>query len=206
MENKIAAGEFSEWVIDFIHTMKGKGEGNVPCGECVACCTSSKFIHIKPIDVAAIKSIPQELMFPAPGLPRGNFILGYDQNGHCPMFSKGKCTIYESRPETCRQYDCRVLAATEASTSSESEEISNRVSAWEFQYSLQESRQSKKAVKLAVKFLEEYSDLFPPGYIPKSMPKFSSFVIRIHSEFIGLGLESAKEGSAELANTIVQKY
>jgi Fe-S-cluster containining protein len=206
MENKRKAGEFAEWVDDFLSTMKGQSDGHVPCGECVGCCTSSKFIHLKPTDIESIKRIPEEIMFAAPGLPEGHLILGYDINGHCPMFSKGKCSIYEHRPETCRQYDCRVLSATEVSTSNESEAISNRVAAWEFQYSSPKSRDAKEAIELAVEFLAEHSDVFPHGYIPQSIPQISVFAIRIHSEFFGHCLASTRERSTELVDTITQKY
>ncbi|MGP3372709.1 YkgJ family cysteine cluster protein, partial [Escherichia coli] len=111
----IHAGEFSEWLSSFLSTMEGTSSGDVPCGECVGCCTSSKFILVRPTDAEAKSVIPNELLFPVPGLPEGFLLMGYDENGHCPMFKDGKCSIYSARPETCRQYDCRVLAATGAS-------------------------------------------------------------------------------------------
>lgn len=99
-----------------------------------------------------------------------------------------------------------MLAATKASVSDESKEISNRIAAWEFQYSLEESRNLKKAIELAIQFLKEYAELFPNRYIPQSIPQLSAFAIRIHVEFMGLSLEAARKGSSELVSTIVQKY
>lgn len=125
MEEKNNAGEFTS-------TMSGKGSGTVPCGECIACCTSSKFIHIRPTDIKALSVIPREIMFPAPRLPKGHYLLGYSETGYCPMFQGGTCSIYEYRPETCRQYDCRALAATGASLSEESPDIRKQVDTWEF--------------------------------------------------------------------------
>ena len=206
MADTFEAGEFSEWVDHFLSTMKGEGEGDVPCGECVGCCTSAKFIHIKPRDSAAIKVIPSELLFSAPGLPTGHFVLGYDHNGHCPMFSQGKCSIYAHRPETCRQYDCRVLSATGAPTVDESEVISNRISAWEFQYASPASRRIQQTIALTVEFLSAYSDDFPKGMIPQTTPQLSAFAIRIHTEFAGLSFESASQRASELITTITQKY
>lgn len=40
--------------------------------------------------------IPAELLFPAPGLPKGHVLLGYDANGHCPMLAEGGCSIFAS--------------------------------------------------------------------------------------------------------------
>ena len=89
----------------------GSGGSDVPCGTCTACCTSSQFVHIEPDERDALAHIPAELLFPAPGRPRGHVLLGYDERGHCPMLVDGACSIYAHRPRTCRTYDCRVFAA-----------------------------------------------------------------------------------------------
>jgi len=85
---------------------------NVPCGSCTACCTSSQFIHIAPDEVDPLGVIPRDVLFPAPRLPVGHVLMGYDDNGHCPMLVDGACSIYEHRPRTCRTYDCRAFAAS----------------------------------------------------------------------------------------------
>ena len=106
------AGDFSTWLKSTIEGQKS-GDGNdVPCGECVACCTSSYFIHIGPEETNTLSHIPSKLKFPAPGLPKGNIVLGFDEDGKCPMFVDSKCSIYEHRPKTCRTYDCRIYPAT----------------------------------------------------------------------------------------------
>jgi hypothetical protein len=69
------------------------------------------------------------------------------------MFSDGKCSIYEFRPETCRQYDCRVLAASGLSISDEGSEIEKKVNSWVFECNTSESIELSKAVKIAGKFL-----------------------------------------------------
>ena len=87
-------------------------ESTVPCDGCTACCTSSQFVHIAPDETDTLAHVPRQLLFPAPGLPRGHVVLGYDERGHCPMLVDGACSIYDHRPRTCRTYDCRVFAAT----------------------------------------------------------------------------------------------
>ena len=91
--------------------LRDDADADVPCGECTACCTSSQFVHIAPDETETLARIPKELLFPAPGAPRGHVVLGYDEHGRCPMFD-GRCTIYEHRPRACRAYDCRIFAAT----------------------------------------------------------------------------------------------
>jgi len=80
------------------------------------------------------------------------------------MFSQGKCSIYLHRPETCKQYDCRVLAAAGAPTVAESKAIANRVAAWEFQYTSPASKIKQEAIELAVEFLTTYGDKFPATF------------------------------------------
>src|SRR3954452_13867356 len=73
----------------------------------MACCTSSQFVHIEPDEADALAHIPAALLFPAPRLPKGHVLLGYDERGHCPMLVAGRCSMYEHRPRACRAYDCR---------------------------------------------------------------------------------------------------
>lgn len=206
MEEKINAGEFSGWISDFIRTMRGMGEGNVPCGGCVECCTSSKFIHIRPTDMLAIKHIPKEIMFQAPGLPARHYLLGYDEKGHCPMFNEGQCSIYEFRPETCRQYDCRVLAVSGLDVSEEGDEIAKKVSSWKFEYNTSESMELSEAVKLAGYFLSEYSSCFPKGMIPLTGAQLSVLAVRVHLEFVGQSVSSIEENYESLIEAIISKY
>ena len=83
----------------------------VPCGSCVACCRSSMFIQIEPDEKRTIARIPRELLFPAPGRPKGHWVMGYDEAWRCPMLVEERCSIYEDPPRTCRMFDCRVMAA-----------------------------------------------------------------------------------------------
>ncbi len=106
-----AAGDFSGWIIGMQAALRGEQESDVPCGSCTGCCTSSQFVHIAPDETDTLAHIPSALLFPAPRMPRGNVLLGYDEHGHCPMLVDGACSIYAHRPRTCRIYDCRVFAA-----------------------------------------------------------------------------------------------
>jgi Fe-S-cluster containining protein len=117
---------FSEWLDEF----DAAADADVPCGACTACCTSSQFVHIAPDETDALSHIPAELLFRAPGMPKGHKVMGYDERGHCPMLVDGDCSIYEHRPRTCRTYDCRVFAGT--GVVPDQPAIAERVGDWEF--------------------------------------------------------------------------
>ena len=106
------AGDFSSWLRAMQAAIREERDADVPCGTCTACCTSSQFVHIAPDETDTLSHIPSALLFPAPRLPRGHVLLGYDERGHCPMLVDGQCSIYEHRPRTCRTYDCRVFPAS----------------------------------------------------------------------------------------------
>lgn len=112
MAQDLPAGDFGTWLDGIRSVLEGQGESDVPCGSCTACCRASQFVHIAPDEADALASIPSELLFPAPGLPSGHVVLGYDERGHCPMLTDAGCSIYATRPRTCRAYDCRIFTAT----------------------------------------------------------------------------------------------
>ncbi len=128
----LAAGTFSSWLDDTIAALAVGGDSDVPCGTCVACCSSAQFVHVTPDDTDALAHIPAELLFPAPGAPKGHQLMGYDEDGRCPMLTNAGCSIYEYRPQTCRQYDCRVFAAT--GVESDKPLIAAQVGQWEFTF------------------------------------------------------------------------
>jgi Fe-S-cluster containining protein len=135
VDRDLDAGEFSSWLAEMQGALRGENDANVPCDGCTACCTSSQFVHVEPDETDALAHIPSELLFPAPGLPRGHVLMGYDERGHCPMFVDGGCSIYAHRPRACRVYDCRVFAATGVELDDRSKsDITARVARWRFRY------------------------------------------------------------------------
>ena len=163
-EHELDAGEFSSWLADMQTALRGENDSHVPCDGCTACCTSSQFVHIGPDETDTLAHIPPELLFPAPRLPRGHLILGYDERGHCPMLVDGRCSIYAHRPRTCRTYDCRVFAATgvrvdegDASKSS----IAGRAGRWRFRYRNDAARAQHEAVREMAAVLDDRHRLSP---------------------------------------------
>ena len=142
------------------------------------------FIHIKPEETQTIERIPRALLFPAPGLPEGHVLMGYSDKGHCPMLVDNECSIYEYRPQTCRDYDCRIFAATGVPVDPLTQaEIADRVKAWVFDYESDESRQEHRIVKEAAAFLQKNRDLFPQGSLPSYPVQLAALTIRVYRIF-----------------------
>jgi Fe-S-cluster containining protein len=148
-EQDLPAGDFSAWLDGMQSALRGEGDSDVPCAGCTACCTSSQFVHIEPDEADTLAHIPPELLFPAPRMPRGHVLLGYDEHGHCPMLIDNRCSIYEHRPRACRTYDCRIFAATGVAVDDDKPEIARRVRRWRFTYPTDADRTRQIALRAA---------------------------------------------------------
>ena len=173
-DHDLPAGDFSSWLRGMEAAIRGAAAADVPCGGRTACCTSSQFVHIDPDETDTLAHIPAELLFPAPGRPRGHVLLGYDDRGHCPMLVDGRCSIYEHRPRTCRAYDCRIFAAVGLDVDAEDpakEPIARHARRWRFGFPTDEDRRRHSAVwtaarsvratsvtQLAVRAVESHED------------------------------------------------
>jgi uncharacterized protein len=201
----LPAGEFASWLSQTRHSLADECGVDLPCGECTACCTSSYFINIRPDDVLTICSIPKELMFSAPGLPKGNLLLGYDEHGHCPMFIDGKCSIYEFRPLTCRSYDCRLFAAAGIDAGDEDKALINsHVKRWMFSYPTKLDRDLHSAVQTAAQFLRNRAECFPPGTIPKNQTRLALLALKVHEVFLAFAVEKENTGREMSEKEIVE--
>ena len=147
----LPAGDFSSWLEDMRAALRGERAAEVPCDACTACCTSSQFVHVEPDESDALAHIPRQFLFPAPGLPRGHLVMGYDERGHCPMLVDRTCSIYEHRPRTCRSYDCRIFPAT--GIEPDKEPIAAQARRWEFTYPTGEDRLRHEALRAAAGFV-----------------------------------------------------
>ena len=164
------------------------------------------FIHIKPEETRALKRIPKALQFPAPGLPKGNMLMGYNKKGECPMLVDAKCTIYEDRPQTCRDYDCRVFAATGIELDETTQAvIAEQVKRWKFEFPSELDRREHSAVQAAAAFLREHRDVFPEGALPASPTHWAILAIRIYEVFAKLldGAPEKKPSDTELAKAVL---
>lgn len=144
----VPAGEFGSWLAGMRAALAGGSDSDVPCGTCTACCRSRQFVHVEPGDERALAVIPPELLFPAPGLPAGHYVMGYDQDGACPMLVDDACTIYADRPRTCRVFDCRLFAAL-GRVNEDTPLIAQRIRSWEFSYADEATREQADEIRAA---------------------------------------------------------
>jgi Fe-S-cluster containining protein len=184
--NRVPAGAFAEWADRTRRAQEGDGDAEVPCDGCTACCRSSFFVHIGPDETAALRRIPRELLFRAPGLPAGYMVLGYDERGHCPMLVDDRCSIYDDRPQTCRKFDCRVLSAAGLAPDGAGQDaLAERVSQWQFDVDTPRDRVTRDAVRGAAAFIEEHPECFEPGRNPVNAVQRSVIALAIYDEFVG---------------------
>jgi Fe-S-cluster containining protein len=204
-DESLPAGSFSSW-LDRMRRSQKTGEGmDVQCGGCIGCCSSSYFIHIRPDEKSTLAVIPKGLMFPAPGMPKGNIVLGYDQNGYCPMMKNNKCVIYDHRPATCRNYDCRIFTATGFSPGEERPVIANRAGLWRFDLSGVDDIKKFRAVRRAAGFIREHAGSFPAGFIPDNIPRQAMLAIKTYEIFLDSTDETVYETDAEACAETAKK-
>jgi len=144
-------------------------------------------VHIGPDETDTLAQIPAKLLFPAPGLPRGHVLLGYDDRGHCPMLVDGRCSIYEQRPRTCRTYDCRVFPATAVSADDDKIFIVRQSRRWAFRFPTDTDRLEHEAVRAAATFLGERREELPARVRPANATQLAVLALEVHPVFLAQG-------------------
>jgi len=200
---KVEAGEFSAWLATMQAALSGEGGSDTPCGDCAACCSTGHFVHVRPAERETLASIPDRLMFPAPGEPPGHVVLPHDERGRCPMLSRGgRCTIYEHRPRTCRVYDCRVFAA--AGIPADREAITQRAVRWQFTFAGDRARAEHDAVRAVLRFVRDHADAFPGAAVPEDPTQLAVLAVIAVGVFLdGAGAAGSGASAADVARAVV---
>jgi uncharacterized protein len=200
------AGAFGAWLDAMAGALAGEHGSDVPCGDCTGCCTSSQFVHIGPDEVGTLARIPKALRFPAPGLPAGHVLLGYDERGHCPMLADGACTIYEHRPRTCRTYDCRVFPAAGVEPDEQGKAaIAARVRRWRFAHPGPGDEARHEAVRTAAAYLRRRAGDLPDAVRPRTPTQLAVLAVEAHRAFLpGAGDAEGASGEPGPAAVLVQ--
>lgn len=179
------AGEFSAWLS---HARKAIALGlgmDVDCGDCAACCRSSYFIHVKPEEAKALGAEAQGALAAAPGMPKGHKVLAYDKSGSCPLLKPSGCSVYANRPQTCRNYDCRIFAAAGiAAGGREKAGINARVEGWIFSYPTARDRLEHDAVRAATAFIRDNAGSFPGGRVPGDPSQLAVLALKAYGVFL----------------------
>jgi uncharacterized protein len=184
-ERERAAGDFSTWLREMEGALRGDRASAVACDGCTACCTSSQFVHVGPDEVDTLAHIPAELLFPAPRMPVGHVLLGYDERGHCPMLTDAGCSIYEHRPRACRTYDCRIFPAAGVELDDRDKDaIASRAAQWEFAFPTAADREGSTAVRAAAAFVATHGEALGDA-APTTPTQRAVVAVEIHHLFLG---------------------
>lgn len=203
MPISIDAGSLASWVAAFEEARRGDGAMDVPCGDCTACCRASQFIHVGPDEADALAHIPAEILVPAPGAPPGTRVMGYDEDGCCPMFDGERCSIYDHRPRACRTYDCRVFAAAGVDPDPGRDDLAARVARWRFSLTGSEADDEAdlhRAIRDTARLLADHRDAFSPP-IPRASIPLALLAIELH----GVLVKARRGGAAPPDPTLVQE-
>ena len=203
----LPAGDFGAWLARMRAALRHEADADVPCGDCCACCSTAHFVHVGPDEADALAHVPRELIFPAPGLPVGHMVLGFDERGRCPMLDGGgRCTIYEHRPLTCRTYDCRVFAA--AGIGADREEIARRARRWRFACPAPRDRDELAAVRAAARFVRDNAAAFPGGQVPDDPAQLAVLAVKVAAVFLpgGPAVEAADAAAVAAAVVLASEW
>lgn len=180
----LEAGTFSSWAARTLAALDTEAGVDVPCGACTACCRSSYFIHIEPGETETLRRIPRALRFPAPGRPEGHVVLGYDERGHCPMLVDDRCSIYEHRPRTCRNFDCRIFPAAGLSPDDDGKAlIATQAARWRFDHPTARDGVEHDAVRAATAFLRAHAEEIPDG-AARATADLAMSALKAHRAFL----------------------
>lgn len=201
IDNTVPAGSFGQWLVQARAALRGTGGMNVPCGDCVGCCTSSYSILLRPHD-AALDVVPVKFLSSVPGMAYPHAKMNPLQNGHCPMFQQGKCAIYAQRPQTCLDYDCRVFAAAGIQTGDNRPVINQRIRQWRFTYESEADHRTHAAVRSAAAFISEHSAEFPADWLPNNPSGLAVLAVKVYELF--LDVDAPTIDVVQMANAIVK--
>jgi len=202
MESVIDAGVFGDWLREAEAMLRGTGGADVPCGSCVGCCVSSYYIWLRPEDRVAYDEVPEEFLLRGRDQPAGHHLMGYRDDGRCPMLTASGCRIYADRPQTCRDYDCRIFAAAGIEAGGDEKRVINeRVRAWRFRYADESDHAAQAAIAAAAAFIRGNPAAFA-GNAPTAPTGIAVLALKAHRVFLDPGVESCDP--ATVAQAVIE--
>jgi len=202
------AGTFSSWLQRTRRALVSDIGADVPCGSCTACCTASYYVYVRPEETRTLARIPKQHLIALPRLPAGYLAMGWDENGHCPMLVDGRCSIYADRPQTCRDFDCRIFPAT-GIDADDKPLIAAQTRRWRFEHGAQHDADDHAAVRAAAAFLRDHADAFTTWAIPSNPNQLAVLAIKASRAFEGApdrATRDAPELIVQAVMTEVRKF
>lgn len=199
VQESVDAGPFGAWLETMRAVLRGERDADVPCGSCIGCCISSYPIPLRPGDETAREQVPEQWLL-GPAVPGERWLMGFREDGSCPFMEAGRCSIYADRPRTCRDYDCRIYAASGLLPDGERPVIAGRVSAWEFSFPSEQERRDAAAVRRAAHFIREHQACFPPAMRAGSATAAAVLAVKTYPLFASVDVKPP----AELAQQVVE--
>jgi Fe-S-cluster containining protein len=194
------AGTFGTWLGQMRQVLRGEQDADVPCDGCVGCCVSSYPVPLRPADQVALARVPERyLQLPASG---GVARMLHRPDGTCPLLDANCCTIYADRPQTCRDYDCRIYAAAGLVPDGRRPVIEQRVLEWRFGFEDEAARANAAAVLQAAAFIRAHADRFPAGMRAHSATAAAVLAVKVYPVFLEHG-EAAQIPAADRVLAIV---
>jgi len=176
------AGDFSSWLRHTRRALVSDEGADVPCGDCTACCTASYYVYVRPDETRALARIGKHRLVALPGMPTGYLAMGWDARGHCPMLVDNRCSIYQDRPQTCRDFDCRIFPATGVDVDVKPL-IAARARRWRFAHPVLRDHIEHAAVRAAADFLRAHADAFTTWAIPSNPNLLAVLAIKASAAF-----------------------
>lgn len=180
----VDAGSFADWLRAMQAALAGDGGTDVPCGDCRGCCVSGYPVPIRPQDAPMRAAIPPGQLVAS----AGREFMTARADGTCPMLVDRECSVYALRPQTCRDYDCRIFAAAGIDAGGPARSVINeRIRAWRFRYRDDAERALHDAVRAAARFLATKGDRFPFGIAPTSPSGIAVTALAVCDLFLAPG-------------------
>jgi hypothetical protein len=201
-----AGGEFSRWLRGYLRAQKqSEPTGEVPCGDCNACCKASYFVMIHSEERETIAHIPAARLTRSNRASEPQWALDQSCGDRCPMLVDGGCSIYSQRPRACRRFDCRVFAAAAVGLGTGPRAaVNERVWQWRFDYPSELDVACQSAVLAAAAFLQRRADLIEPDVAAGDAAELAKAAVLVYELFLDPDAAS-HESDATLAAAINQK-
>lgn len=101
------------------------------------------------------------------------------------MLVNTHCSIYADRPMTCKDYDCRIFAATGIKAGAvEKTGVNKRIENWQFDYPTRADHAAQAAVLAAMTFLTEQQALFTKVKLPSNPSEQALLALAHYKLFI----------------------